>query len=49
VTTFEDMMKGLEEIDAFLAGETVGYKVNVPAEDDVKSSEKRLSPEPEPS
>lgn len=39
---FEDMKRGLEEIDAFLAGESAGYKVNMPAEVDVKSIRKRL-------
>jgi putative transcriptional regulator len=41
-TIFEDMMAGLEEVDAFLAGETTGYKVNLPAEVDVKGIRKRL-------
>src|ERR1039458_3139340 len=35
-------MIGLDELDAFLAGETVGYKVNLPAEVDVKGIRKRL-------
>jgi putative transcriptional regulator len=33
----EDLMTGLDEVDAFLAGQTVGYKVSVPAEVDVRS------------
>ena len=39
---FEDMMSGLRDVDAFLAGETAGYKVNVPAKVDVKSIRKKL-------
>jgi putative transcriptional regulator len=41
-TMFNDMMSGLDEVDAFLAGETAGYKVNLPAEVDVKGIRKRL-------
>ncbi len=40
---FEDMMTGLDEVDAFLAGEKVGYKVTLPADVDVKSIRKRLN------
>jgi putative transcriptional regulator len=39
---FEDMKRGLEEANAFLAGETAGYRVTVPAEIDVKGIRKRL-------
>lgn len=39
---FEDMKRGLEEVDAFLAGKTEGYKVTLPVEVDVKSIRKRL-------
>jgi putative transcriptional regulator len=39
---FEDMKRGLEEVNAFLAGESAGYKVTLPAEVDVKSIRKRL-------
>jgi putative transcriptional regulator len=39
---FEDLKAGLEEVDAFLAGERSGYKVTVPAEIDVKSIRKGL-------
>jgi putative transcriptional regulator len=39
---FNDLMNGLDEVDAFLAGETAGYKVNLPAEVDVKGIRKRL-------
>lgn len=42
-TMFEDMMKGLDEVDAFLAGEKTGYKVSVPAEVDVKVIRKNLN------
>jgi len=41
-TMFERLKTGLEEVDAFLAGETAGYKVTLPAEIDVKSIRKRL-------
>ena len=41
-TIFNDLMSGLDEADAFLAGETAGYKVNLPAEVDVKGIRKRL-------
>jgi putative transcriptional regulator len=41
-TIFRDMMNGLDEVDAFLNGETAGYKVNLPAEVDVKSIRKGL-------
>jgi putative transcriptional regulator len=41
-TMFEDLMSGLDEVDAFLAGKTAGYKVNLPAEVDVKGIRKRL-------
>jgi putative transcriptional regulator len=39
---FNDLMTGLDEVEAFLAGETAGYKVTLPAEVDVKSIRKRL-------
>jgi putative transcriptional regulator len=39
---FKDLMAGLDEVDAFLAGEKTGYKVSVPAEVDVKTIRKRL-------
>jgi putative transcriptional regulator len=41
-TIFSDLMTGLNEVDAFLAGKTAGYKVNLPAEVDVKGIRKRL-------
>lgn len=40
---FDDLMKGLDEVDTFLSGETTGYKVNVPAEVDVKVIRKKLN------
>jgi putative transcriptional regulator len=39
---FDDLMNGLDEVDAFLAGHTAGYKVSVPADVDVKSIRKGL-------
>jgi putative transcriptional regulator len=39
---FKDMMNGLDEVDSFLDGKTAGYKVNLPAEVDVKSIRKGL-------
>jgi putative transcriptional regulator len=39
---FNDLMKGLDEVDAFLAGQTEGLKVTLPAEVDVKGIGKRL-------
>jgi putative transcriptional regulator len=41
-TMFEDLMTGLDEVDAFLGGETTGYRVSVPAEVDVKAIRQRL-------
>jgi putative transcriptional regulator len=35
-TAFEQMMNGLDEVEAFLAGETDGYKIHVPDEVNVK-------------
>ena len=39
---FEDLQRGLGEVDAFLAGEKQGYKVTLPAEIDVKNIRKGL-------
>jgi putative transcriptional regulator len=39
---FDDLKAGLEDIDRFLGGETVGFRVTLPAEVDVKSIRKRL-------
>src|SRR5579871_1764607 len=35
-TMFQDLMTGLDEVDAFLAGQRAGYKVSLPEEVDVK-------------
>src|ERR1700733_1365707 len=43
LTLFEDMKTGLDEVDAFLAGKTTGYRVTLPAEVDVKAIRKRLN------
>jgi putative transcriptional regulator len=40
---FNDLMNGLDEVEAFLAGQTAGYRVSVPAKVDVKSIRKRLN------
>ncbi len=39
---FNDLMRGLDEVEVFLAGETAGCKVHLPAEVDVKSIRKSL-------
>jgi putative transcriptional regulator len=39
---FHDLMTGLDEVDAFLAGERTGYKVTLPEEVDVKRIRKNL-------
>jgi putative transcriptional regulator len=39
---FERLMAGLDEVDAFLAGERKDFKVHVPEEVDVKSIRHRL-------
>jgi putative transcriptional regulator len=39
---YQDLMNGLDEVDAFLAGQEAGYKVNLPAEIDVRGIRKRL-------
>jgi putative transcriptional regulator len=41
-TLFEKLMTGLDEADAFLAGQRDGYKVTLPAQVDVKGIRKRL-------
>jgi hypothetical protein len=38
---FQDLMSGLNEVDAFLSGERVGYKVTLPEEVDVKDNRKK--------
>jgi putative transcriptional regulator len=42
-TAFEKLMSGLDEVEAFLAGEREGMKVHVPDEVDVKSIRQRLN------
>ena len=42
-TAFEELMTGLDEVQAFLAGERKGFKVHVPDEVDVKSIRHRLN------
>jgi putative transcriptional regulator len=42
-TMFEDLMTGLDEVDAFLAGEKTGNRVTLPAEVDVKAIRKQLN------
>jgi putative transcriptional regulator len=39
---FDDLTTGLDEVEAFLAGETSGCKVTLPAEVDVRGIRKRL-------
>jgi putative transcriptional regulator len=39
---FHDLMTGLDEVDAFLAGNRAGYKVTLPEEVDVKRIRKNL-------
>lgn len=40
---FDDLMTGLDEVEAFLAGQKTGYKVVLPEEVDVKSIRQRLN------
>jgi putative transcriptional regulator len=40
---FEELMTGLDEVQAFLAGERKGFKVHVPDEVDVKSIRNKLN------
>jgi len=42
-TAFEELMTGLDEVKAFLAGERKGFKVHVPDEVDVKSIRHKLN------
>ena len=39
---FKDLMTGLDEVEAFLAGRTAGYKVHLPKNVDVKKIRRRL-------
>jgi putative transcriptional regulator len=41
-TQFEQMMDGLNEVEAFLAGKQEGFKAHVPQEVDVKAIRNRL-------
>jgi putative transcriptional regulator len=41
-STFEQLMTGLDEVEAFLAGERKGFKVHVPDQIDVKSIRNKL-------
>ncbi len=41
-TQFEQMMNGLNDVEAFLAGEQEGFKAHVPEEVDVKAIRNRL-------
>jgi putative transcriptional regulator len=41
-TQFEQMMDGLSDVEAFLAGKQEGFKVHVPQEVDVKAIRNRL-------
>ena len=41
-TQFEQMMDGLSDVEAFLAGEQEGFKAHVPQEVDVKGIRNRL-------
>ena len=43
-TQFEQMMDGLNDVEAFLAGEQEGFKAYVPQEVDVKAIRNRLNP-----
>jgi putative transcriptional regulator len=42
-TAFEELMTGLDEVQAFLTGERKGFKVHVPDEVDVKSIRNKLN------
>jgi putative transcriptional regulator len=39
---FDDLMQGLNEVEAFLAGETGGCRVHIPADMDVKAIRSKL-------
>src|ERR1700685_4059954 len=41
-TQFDQMMNGLNDVEAFLAGEQEGFKAHVPQEVDVKAIRNRL-------
>jgi len=42
-SAFAELMTGLDEVEAFLAGERKGFKVHVPDEVDVKSIRSKLN------
>jgi putative transcriptional regulator len=42
-TAFAELMNGLDEVEAFLAGERKGFRVHVPDEVDVKSIRSKLN------
>jgi putative transcriptional regulator len=42
-TAFEELMTGLDEVKAFLAGERKGFKAHVPDQVDVKSIRTKLN------
>ena len=42
-TVFQGLKNGLKDVDAFLSGETAGYKVSVPTDVDVKAIHGRLN------
>ena len=42
-TMFQDLMTGLDEVEAYLSGEREGYKVHLPEEIDVKTIRKNLN------
>jgi putative transcriptional regulator len=42
-TAFEELMTGLDEVQAFLSGERKGFKVHVPDEVDVKNIRNKLN------
>lgn len=42
-TTFQEMMRGLDEVDEFLAGKKTGYRVTIPAQVDVRGIRRKLS------
>jgi putative transcriptional regulator len=42
-TAFEELMSGLDEVQAFLAGEKKGFKAHVPEEVNVKSIRSKLN------
>lgn len=41
-TLFHDLMTGLDEVEAYLGGQSEGYRVTVPDSVDVKAIRKRL-------